>query len=77
MKANRLNIINDRHELMNVYSSQCTFCKHFKEDEYSCVAFPAGIPDGLLSGEAKHNRLLKGQTGETVFTAKDELKNLI
>jgi len=44
----------------------CLFCKHFKIDG-SCAAFPTGIPLVIISGELEHTRVVKGQTGETVY----------
>ena len=62
--------IDDRHELFNMYASQCAFCKYFVEDDYYCKAFPDGIPDAILSGEQKHDSVIKGQAGKTVFAKK-------
>lgn len=62
--------IDDRHELFNMYVSQCAFCKHFVDNDFYCKAFPNGIPDAILSGKQKHDVIIKGQTGETVFTKK-------
>ena len=60
-------VLNDRY--LNVVSV-CNKCKHFDSFEYICLAFPNGIPDELLSGEAKHDEVIKGQTGETIFEAR-------
>ena len=59
--------INDRHEYLNLYSSQCAKCKHFDWENYTCKAFPVEIPDGLLSGKDSHNKILPNQTGEIIF----------
>ena len=63
-------ILDDRHELLNLYLSQCARCKHF--DNYTCAAFPDGIPEKLLTGEQKHDKIIPGQTGSTVF---EEIKD--
>lgn len=62
-----INIIDDRHEIFNMYLSQCEKCKHFK-DGCTCKAFPNGIPDEILDASKQHNEIRKGQTGNTVFT---------
>lgn len=59
--------INDRHEYLNLYTSQCAKCKHFDWESYTCEAFPVEIPDELLSGEEGHNKILPNQTGESIF----------
>jgi len=57
----------DRHEILNLYASQCAYCKHFHADDYYCSAYPDGIPDELLRGTQKHNSPIKGQVGDTVY----------
>lgn len=44
-------IISDRHEIFRLYRSICSDCKHLDQVYFTCVAFPEGIPDGMLSGE--------------------------
>jgi hypothetical protein len=56
--------LNDRY--LSVLSV-CNRCKHFDVFDYTCPAFPEGIPDELLAGKAQHNEVLKGQTGDTIF----------
>ena len=51
-----------------MYISQCTYCKHLKKEDLTCIAFPEGIPDDLLAGEVKHDTPIGGQVGNTVFT---------
>lgn len=63
------NILDDRHEIFNLYVSQCANCVHFKNG-YICPAFPNGIPENLLEGTQQHNSLIKGQTGDYVFIDK-------
>lgn len=57
----------DRHEILNLYASQCAYCKHFHADDYYCSAYPDGIPDELLRGTQKHNSPIKGQVCDTVY----------
>jgi hypothetical protein len=52
-------ILDDRHELLNIYKSKCSKCKYFEEWDYFCISFPNGIPDEYLSGDKIH--------GDTVF----------
>lgn len=65
--GNEHSCLDDRHEILNLYGSQCARCKHFHEEDYYCLAYPDGIPDELLSGKEKHNSIIKGQKGEIVF----------
>jgi hypothetical protein len=60
-------ILDDRHELLNLYVSKCCRCKHFKEWDYFCAAFPGGIPDEYLSGEKMHDNPVDGQVGDIAF----------
>lgn len=64
---NDYNKIDDRHEIFNMYLSQCGKCKHFKGN-YTCKAYPNGIPNELLDASKKHDKIMKGQIGDTVFT---------
>lgn len=64
------NELDYKFDVYKVYSSVCTRCKHFNLIEKNCRAFPVGIPDKLLSGEMKHDKVLSGQKGNTVFEAK-------
>lgn len=59
--------INDRHEYLNLYASQCPRCIHFNSDNYTCDAFPVEIPNNILSGENNHDKVLPNQVGESVF----------
>ncbi len=65
--GNNISCTDDRHEILNLYTSQCAYCKHFHTDDYYCVAYPDGIPDELLRGTQKHNLPIKGQVGDTVY----------
>lgn len=64
-------ILDDRHEMLDIYASPCTSCKHFMQDDYYCLAYPDGIPDRLLEGKDTHNDIRKDQTGTTVFEKED------
>ncbi len=64
-------ILDDRHEVFNLYGSQCAVCKHFVMNDYYCPAYPYGIPDQLLDGSEKHNKLRPDQTGSTTFEPED------
>ena len=63
-------VIDDRHEIFNIYGSQCSKCKHFEEWDYFCPAYQNGIPDELLSGVQKHNKIRIDQDGSTIFEPK-------
>lgn len=56
--------LNDRY--LNVLSV-CNTCKHFDVFEFTCPAFPKGIPDEFLAGKSKHDEIVPGQTGMTIF----------
>jgi hypothetical protein len=60
-------VIDDRHELLAIYSSQCAICKHFERWDYFCLSYPNGIPDKLLSGEWKHDEIRADQAGTNTF----------
>lgn len=68
-------IIDDRHEVLSLYGSNCANCIHFEDWDYFCAAYPDGIPDELLSGKMRHDKIIKGQTGQTVYLPKDEKYN--
>lgn len=70
MDTNNFMTLDDRHEVFNLYSSQCAHCKFYEYGKYSCVAFPKGIPDDILEGKSKHDTVLENQTGETIYTPK-------
>lgn len=64
------NIIDDRHELLSTYQSDCAKCKHFNNETYACPAFPEAIPNKLLTGETNHRTVKSTQEGKLVFTPK-------
>ena len=55
-------------EVYQRFSSICTDCIHFKEHNRRCIAFPEGIPDEYLSGDAAHHTMDSRQVGSEVFT---------
>lgn len=56
--------------LDEVVFPQCNRCMHRNADVVTCKAYPNRIPDPILGNEVKHDRVLPGQAGEFVFTAK-------
>lgn len=52
------------------YSSKCSQCKHFDSVEFTCTAYPVGIPSWFLSGQKEHLTVQRDQKGTVVFTAK-------
>lgn len=46
------NVLNDMHQIFNIYKSQCAKCALFEDYRYRCKAFPDAIPEDLLSGES-------------------------
>jgi hypothetical protein len=67
-------ILDDRHEVFNIYKSQCSFCKHYLGN-YTCPAFPDELPDNLMTGESTHNTIIKGQKGNYTYSPQDEYEN--
>lgn len=45
----------------------CFRCKHFREIEGGCNAFPEGIPEEITSGENEHSEPLDWQKNDIVF----------
>jgi len=70
MKLRQSLILDDRHQFFNYFTSPCGKCKHFEEWDFFCVAFPSGIPNNILEGANKHNYVIRGQVGKTVFEKK-------
>ncbi len=50
----------------------CFKCKHFREFQGGCNAFPEGIPDEITSGENEHSKPLEGQENDIVFEPKED-----
>jgi hypothetical protein len=65
---NKMEDLNDKHEVYNPYTAACTNCRHkFNVITFACDAFPVEIPDIILNGEDKHNKPLKDQGNDIVF----------
>jgi hypothetical protein len=45
----------------------CFGCKHFRQFEGGCDAFPDGIPNEITSGENEHEIPLIDQDNDIVF----------
>ena len=67
-------ILDDRCHWFDRYASSCGTCKHFRRDDFYCLAYPDGIPDELLSGEELHDEVRGDQTGNTIFEEDDYWK---
>ena len=50
----------------------CFNCKHFRDIQGGCNAFPDGIPDEITSGENKHSKPLPDQDNKIVFEPIEE-----
>lgn len=55
---------------MNKDIKYCIKCINFNGDDFTCAAFPNGIPDQLLSGKIKHVSKFPEQIGDDVFLDK-------
>jgi len=53
--------------------SSCPFCKHFRED-YTCTAFPKGIPDKYLRFNIYHLEKDPSQKGDKIFELSSRFK---
>lgn len=54
-------------DVYSPYRSKCASCIHFNCIEYTCKAFPKGIPERFLSGKAIHNTVVRGQDENVVL----------
>ena len=57
------------------HSSQCRDCFWFNED-WTCDAFPKGIPKEIYTGEFDHTKELKGDNGIRFLSHEDKLKEM-
>lgn len=46
---------------------QCHQCAHWIKDTLTCLAFPEGIPTGILTNEVEHTQPVPGDHG-VMFT---------
>ena len=69
-KSDYIFVLDDRHEIFNMYRSPCATCRHYDSEHYSCQAFPDGIPDSILEGNSQHNTVIPGQKGNKSYSAK-------
>jgi hypothetical protein len=55
----------------------CFKCKHYRDFEIGCDAFPDGIPNEIISGSNDHSKPLEFQTNDIVFEegSRDEFDN--
>ena len=61
-------IIDNKFELYKPYQSICGNCKYFDMFNYTCNAFPKGIPIKYLDGSAQHKTIDENQIGKFIFT---------
>lgn len=74
-QSDNIFVLDDRHEIFNLYRSQCATCKHYQRYKYSCSAFPKGIPDSILEGNEKHDTVIPGQAGKFIYAHYECLSN--
>jgi hypothetical protein len=64
-------IVDERRRHITMFTEEaCADCKHFREWDLFCAAYPRGIPDELLDGSEKHKKIRKDQEGTKVFEPK-------
>tara|TARA_R110002012_G_scaffold295620_1_gene492296 strand:+ start:492 stop:680 length:189 start_codon:yes stop_codon:yes gene_type:complete len=56
-------------------SIQCNICVHHNGD-WTCDAFPNGIPDEISDGKHDHSNKFKGDKGVRFQSFEDLLKNI-
>ena len=63
-----MEILNDRHQLYNPFRASCSTCsQRFDSIDFTCRAFPSGIPDDILSGDNKHQAPVPDQGNEVIY----------
>lgn len=67
MTEDRHLVLDDRHEMLNIYKAKCCQCRYFEEYDLFCRAFPAGIPDEYLSGDKIHDQIDERQVGNSIL----------
>lgn len=60
--------IDKRFDKFAPYRSRCSGCAYLDLADFTCNAFPEGIPDKYLTGDDIHNKVVKRQKGDYVFT---------
>lgn len=48
--------------------SKCSKCLHLDVADFTCLAFPNGVPGIYLSGEAIHDKVVDRQISDYIFT---------
>jgi len=69
-------ILDDRCLIFNRFGSQCGYCECLDRGNLTCPAFPDEIPDDLLKGKQRHEKILKGQIGNTLFSPEKGHENV-
>ncbi len=41
----------------------CYYCRRFHADHFGCEAFPQGVPDLIMFGDADHRKPFPGDNG--------------
>ena len=59
----------DKDLLNTLTSGQCYYCKNRDRNKItnSCIAFPNGIPENILSGEFDHTKKHPSQSNDILF----------
>ena len=66
-----MEILNDRHQVFNPYQASCSHCsQEFNSIDFTCRAFPGGIPDDILSGDNNQEAPVPDQGNEVIYSAR-------